>query len=1157
MEGMCPRCLMRRAAERLEVDWRPEEPLAGDLARGRSFGEFELLEEVARGGMGVVFRARQPGLDREVAIKLLLAGEWASPEFVDRFRTEARASAMLDHPHIVPVYAFGEVQGRWYLVMRFVRGESLARRLARSDARPTWTESAKLVAQLARAVHYAHQRGVLHRDLKPANVLLEEGLEPYLTDFGLARLVAEDSELTHTLAVLGTPGYLAPEQASARGRPITTATDVYGLGAILYQLLCGRPPFAGGTALETLRLVLDKEPVRPSELARGVDPELEVICLKCLEKEPNRRYGSAEALADDLERRLRHEPILARPVSPAGRVAKWARRNPRSAFLVLTSLLGLIAITVASFLVSRRVSALAEDQRQSLVKFNLDEGVRRAEQNDPALALHYFLSALELDQHRPERVLAHRRRLAFLVQDLPVLERFWTHGGPVNTAYFSPDGGRVVSASNDKTARIWDALGGMPMGKPLLHPEAVAYARFSPDGKLVGTVCDDGLARVWEASDGRLLVPDLRIVPQESRRPFSPDILFSPDSRRLAVRSGNSVRLVNARTGHLEVPPLEHPTPIRSFFLTPDGDHLLTAAADGWIRAWDLSQPSPQPRNLVRHANPLGLAGFGIDGKSALTVGDDARVQLWDLERAEPLSRPLRHGSGMQVHEAVIGPPGTSAITVSYDNTVRLWGFPGGRPSDVSIELKAGIASADFDAAGGRVVTAGFDGLAQVWDAATGKLDGPLMRHGGYVFTAQFDATGSRVLTACQDGAIRVWRLPRKSPRLIVDHGGPLTSAFFDPQGRLLVTTGVDGLVRFHDATNGASLGPPLPHPEPIFIGRFRPDSARLMTVMRHRAVQLWDVATRSPAGPSFVPTLPVVSVAFSPDCRMLAVATSAPGEGEGRVDFLSAEDLQSRGASWSVPAGINHVAFSPDSRLVLACLRNGEGRLWDAANGKPFGQPMRGNGQVSKGYFSPDGSRLVLAFVSKGYDPSHAQLWEVKRQKPIGMMMGHQDGVVNVLFSPDGRCLATASEDGTARIWSATNGIPLSPPLVMGIKAVWLAFSQDSRALAVGGANERFRLWDVPSGEPLTGMLAADGFVAATSFPRFGSDWLVAGRSGKVFVWGLEPLQTPTADLRKQAFRLTSQWVSRDGIALAFPSQVIQVISATQTLNSAGPIPP
>ncbi len=1151
---MCPRCLMRRAAERLEEHWTPEEPLSGAVAGGRRFGEFELLEEVARGGMGVVFRARQPALGREVAIKLLLAGEWASPEFVDRFRTEARASAMLDHPHIVPVYAFGEVEGRWYLAMRFVRGESLARRLARSEARPTWTDSAKLVAQLARAVHYAHQRGVLHRDLKPANVLLEEGLEPYLTDFGLARLVAEDSELTHTLAVLGTPGYLAPEQASARGRPITTATDVYGLGSILYQLLCGRPPFAGGTALETLRQVLDQEPVRPSELARGVDPELEIICLKCLEKEPGRRYGSAEALADDLERRLRHEPILARPVSPAGRLAKWARRHPRSAFLALTLVLGLLAVTAASVLVSRRLSALAEDQRQSLVKFNLDEGVRRAEQDDPSLALHYFLSALELDKDLPDRVLAHRRRLAFLVQDLPVLERVWGHGGPVNTAYFSPDGGRVVSASNDRTARIWDALGGLPVGAPLQHPEAVAYARFSPDGKLVGTVCDDGLARVWEASDGRLLVPDLRIVPQESRRPFAPDILFSPDSRRLAVRSGNSVRLVNARTGQLEVPPLDHPAPIQSMFLSPDGARLLTASADGWIRSWDLSQVPPQPRDLVRHGNRLALAGFGADGKSALTVGEDAGVRLWDLARAEPLSRPLRHGSGMQVHEAVMGPAGTSAITVSYDNSVRLWEIPGGRASNVSIELKAGIAMADFDVTGSRLVTACFDGLAQVWDATTGKREGPLLRHGGYVFTAQFDGTGTRVLTACQDGAIRIWRLPRKSPRLTVDHGGPLTTGFLDPQGRLLVTMGVDGLVRIHDATNGAPLGAPLPHPEPIFIGRFRPDSARLVIVMRQHAVQLWDVASHSPAGRPFVPSLPVVSVAFSPDCRTLAVATSAPGEGEGRVDFLSAEDLQPRGLSWSVPAGITHVAFSPDSRLVLACLRNGEARFWDVAGGKPFGKPMSGNGQVSKGYFHPDGSRVVLAFVTKGYDSSHAQQWDVQRQKPIGMMMGHQDGVVNVLYSPDGRCLATASEDGTARIWSATNGVPLSPPLPMGIKAVWLAFSQDSRALAVGGANERFRLWDVPSGEPLTGFLASDGFVAGTSFPRFGNDWLVAGRGGKVFVWALDPLSTSAAELRKQAFRLTSQWVGRNGMSLTFPPQAIRAIGATHMLNSNEP---
>src|SRR5262245_34279186 len=345
-EGLCGRCVLKAAlgdfaaapaaggGDPGHVDKPAREgtkathaaELLGEL------GDYELLEEVGRGGQGVVFRARQKTLNRTVALKVISLGQWASKAHIKRFRLEAEAAVKLEHPGIVPIHEVGERDGSCYFSMKFVEGGQLDE-VAKRKPMPI-RDAVELIAKVARTVHYAHEHGILHRDIKPGNILLDAKGKPHLTDFGLARLVESESSVTQTLDVLGTPSYMAPEQAMGNNAAISRVTDVYGLGAVLYQLLTGQPPFAGGATFETIKLLLDTEPRPPRLLNSKIDRDLSTICLKCLQKDPQRRYSSALALAEDLERWLRHEPIQARPSGIFISTRKWVRRNPSSAMLV-------------------------------------------------------------------------------------------------------------------------------------------------------------------------------------------------------------------------------------------------------------------------------------------------------------------------------------------------------------------------------------------------------------------------------------------------------------------------------------------------------------------------------------------------------------------------------------------------------------------------------------------------------------------------------------------------------------------------------------------------------------------------------------------------------------------------------------------------------
>jgi len=408
------------------------------------FGDYELLDELGRGGMGRVYRTRQLSLDRIVALKVISTGEMASPNLVERFRTEAEAAASLDHPNIVSIYEVGDYDGWNFFSMRLVEGQTLTQALAAGPL--PFERAGKLLATLARAIQQAHERGVLHRDLKPGNILLDATGAPHVADFGLAKFTQRQSDLTLTHTALGTPAYMFPEQAAGRVKEITTAADIYGLGAVMFEMLTGLPPFAGETPMAIARQVIEAEPRAPSAVNPAVPLDLAVICLKCLEKDPARCYPSATALADDLERWLRHEPIRARPNTPVERLAKLMRRYPARTGLVLTALLALVAVAVVSSVMTVRLRVAKSET--DLANLQLSKNLRELE----------LQKAEELaGAGQPADALAMFARFLRQVPNDPLVAS------------------RIVSMLSLHSYAL-------PIGQPLQHQAGVVVVRFNPKG---------------------------------------------------------------------------------------------------------------------------------------------------------------------------------------------------------------------------------------------------------------------------------------------------------------------------------------------------------------------------------------------------------------------------------------------------------------------------------------------------------------------------------------------------------------------------------------------------------------------------------------------------------------------------------------------------
>jgi tRNA A-37 threonylcarbamoyl transferase component Bud32 len=628
---------MRAMAEPLHSPSPADTPTLGLIAplspgtTVRYFGDYEILAEIARGGMGVVYKARQVSLNRLVALKMIRQVELASEQEVRRFLAEAEAAAGLDHPHIVPIYEVGEHEGQHYFSMKLIQGGSLARHVQGLVRDPR--AAALLLATVSRAVHYAHQRRLLHRDLKPANILLDDDGQPHVTDFGLAKVVESESGLTRSGQVMGTPSYMAPEQAAGHNKTLTTAADIYSLGAIQYELLLGRPPFQADSVLETLRQVLDEEPVRPRAINPAIDRDLETICLKCLAKDPVQRYGSAEALAEDLERWLRGEPVLARPVGALERAVKWVKRRPTAAALLAMGILMLLGgglFLVAVWASSQQVALRAA--KDELDRF-------RAEAEDERLRL---VAEQERQRAAPERLGRQLARVAVLWElyperSLALLE---------DAEECPPDLRDAAWVGLHRLCKFDRRALGEP-GKPVVQLAGTA------DGRTLLVLKADGTLHLWDVVTGkemRTLKVNVAYEPAKNGRPMA----MSPDGRKAVFVRGGDGNLVGCDVT-LDTCGEDLGSYVGTPAITPDGGTLaalMEHAADG-VLLLDISTAKGGPRGLAKEGRangpmgePISAMAFAPDGKMLAAVTRDGTVQIWDVG-AERLRTELKGGRGI------------------------------------------------------------------------------------------------------------------------------------------------------------------------------------------------------------------------------------------------------------------------------------------------------------------------------------------------------------------------------------------------------------------------------------------------------------------------------------------------------------------------------
>jgi WD40 repeat protein/predicted Ser/Thr protein kinase len=915
--------------------------------------------------MGVVYRARQTSLERIVALKMILAGQFATKQNIQRFRGEVTAAALLQHPNIVAIHDVGIHEGQHYFSMDYVEGQNLSQLVGTRPLSPV--KAAHYIKLIAEAIHYAHQQGILHRDLKPSNVLVDASDQPRITDFGLAKRLDGDSSITATGQMLGSPNFMPPEQASAQRGKVGRHSDVYGLGAILYHLLTARPPFQAESFESVINQVLNTEPVSPRLLNPSVPPDLETVCVKSLQKDPLHRYQSAQELADELNRFLRHQPIHARPITRVERTWRWCRRNPVLASLG-ASLVLVVALGFTGTLWQWR-QAMHNAEAEAKERQRAEEELYFAEMHGAETALEDgdLGRARELvEAHRPRagqidlrdfqwRLLLRRCR----GDDLYALNGY---SNSLSALRFSPDGDTLATRSRDNRLKVWDMS---TRTERFTITNVISLGGFTPGGQSFAYGTGDGSVKLCDPSTGRTLyllekVGDLVALLGDGKRVATTAEEFIVKIWDIA--SGRETFVLPGKGGIN----LWGPEFGVGVVVTPDGEKLaISNGFENGITLWDLKTHAILKSSLDKREIPLTFLQLSPDGKVLATGGFEGLVRLWDMATGDELLPPIQEPES--VVAAAFSPDGQVLAIAGLDQTIKLWELATRRELDTLKGHESGVWAVTFSADGRRLASGGDDKTVRLWNT------GPKPVKPTISGLAQWDpliwSPDSNLLAGhCGDQTVKLMDATTLETRTVIP--GISHVLTFSDHGKTILARLGDGSVKCFDAATGM-VTRDLPTP---FSGEWNsvvisPNGRCVAITDGTATIQLWDTVS-------------------------------------GETNLLTNLSRQ--------PALL---AFSPDGHtLISGGDLKGVIDIWDVARRQCVESLAAHSGRVVSVAISPDGMLAATGSID-----TTIKLWNLKTRQLIMTLKGHRRPVWTLAFSPDGKTLISGSGDRTVRLWNVS----------------------------------------------------------------------------------------------------------------------------------------